>query len=80
MERVLPKILRGAIEDVYQTPFSLIENFGKQQLNKILKKYITLGYFYFLKIVYTWNQLINYKIKILVKYPLKYNITIKKSK
>ena len=29
IERVLPKILRGAIEDVYQTPFRLLGNFGK---------------------------------------------------
>ena len=29
MERVLPKILRGAIEDVYQTPFRLLGHFGK---------------------------------------------------
>ena len=35
VERVLPEILRGAIEDVYQTPLRLLENFGKQQLNKI---------------------------------------------
>ena len=33
VERVLPKILRGAIEDVYQRPFRLLGNFGKQQLN-----------------------------------------------
>ena len=38
VERVLPKILRGAIEDVYQTPFRLLGNFGKQQLNKIKRK------------------------------------------
>ena len=38
MERVLPKILRGAIEDVYQTPFRLLGNFGKQQLNKLKRK------------------------------------------
>ena len=31
-ERVLQKILRGAIEDMYQTPF------GKQQLNKLKNK------------------------------------------
>ena len=31
-ERVLPKILRGAIKDVYQTPFRLPGSFGKQQL------------------------------------------------
>ena len=39
VENVLPKILRGAIEDVYETPFRLLGNFGKQQLNK--KKDIT---------------------------------------
>ena len=38
IERVLPKILRGAIEDVYQTPFRLLRNFGKQQFNKIRRK------------------------------------------
>ena len=38
VERVLPKIIRGAIEDVYKTPFRLLGNFGKQQLNKINKK------------------------------------------
>ena len=29
VERILPKVLRGAIEDVYQTPFRLLRNFGK---------------------------------------------------
>ena len=29
-ERVLPKIVRGPIEDVYQMPFRLLGNFGKQ--------------------------------------------------
>ena len=29
VECVLPKTLRGAIEDIYQTPFRLLENFGK---------------------------------------------------
>ena len=38
VERVLPKILRGAIEYVYQTPFRLFANFGKQQFNKIKRK------------------------------------------
>ena len=38
MEVVLPKILRGAIEDVYQTPFRLLGEFGKQQFNKIKRK------------------------------------------
>ena len=39
IERVFPKFLRGAIEDVYQTPFRLLGNFGKQQLNKQKEKY-----------------------------------------
>ena len=38
IERVLPKILRGAIEDIYQTPFRLLGNFGKKQFNKLKKK------------------------------------------
>ena len=38
VERLLPEILRGAIEVVYQTPFRLLRNFGKQQLNKIKRK------------------------------------------
>ena len=37
MERVLPKILRGAYEDAYETPFRLLGNFGKQQFNKMKK-------------------------------------------
>lgn len=39
VECVLPKILRGAIEDVNQTPFRLLRNFRKQQLNKLKKGY-----------------------------------------
>ena len=38
IERVLPKVLRGAIEDVYQTPFRLLGNSGKQRLNKLKRK------------------------------------------
>ena len=38
VECVLPKILKGATEDVYQTPFRMLENFGKQQLNKLRRK------------------------------------------
>ena len=38
IERILPKFLRGAIEDVYQTPFRLLVNFGKQQLKKLKRK------------------------------------------
>ena len=35
MDRALPKILRGATEDVYQTPFRLLGKCGKKQFNKI---------------------------------------------
>ena len=35
VERVLPKILKGAIEDIYRTPFRLLGNLGKHQLNKL---------------------------------------------
>ena len=38
VERVLPKILRETMENVYQTPFRLLRNFGKQQLNKLKNK------------------------------------------
>ena len=38
MEIVLSKILKGAIEDVYRTPFRLLGNFGKQQLDKLKQK------------------------------------------
>ena len=38
IKRVLPKILRGAIEDVYKTPFRLLGNFGKQQCTKLKKR------------------------------------------
>ena len=38
VERVLPKILREAIEDVYQTPFRLLVNFGKLPFNKKKRK------------------------------------------
>ena len=38
MEHVLLKILCGAIEDVYQTPFRLPGKFAKQQLQKINSK------------------------------------------
>ena len=35
VERVLLKILREAIEDMYQTRFKQLGNFRKQQLSKI---------------------------------------------
>ena len=38
LERVVPKILRGAIEDVYQTPFRMLANLGKKTVNDIKRK------------------------------------------
>ena len=38
VEHVFPKILRDAIEDVYQTSFRMLRNVGKQQLNKLKRK------------------------------------------
>ena len=64
VESVLPTILREAIEDVYQTPFRLLRNFGKQQLNKIKKGYYVRILLFFI-IVFTQNQSKTYKIKIL---------------
>ena len=37
VEHVFPKILRGAIEDVYQAAFRLLGDVGKKQLNKLKK-------------------------------------------
>ena len=66
VERVFPKILRETIEDVYQTPFRLLRNFGKQQLNKIKRKilhytFIPSYYFYSFTIIIYINQTINNK-------------------
>ena len=35
IERVALKIIRGAIKEVYKTPFSLLGNLGKKQFQKI---------------------------------------------
>ena len=35
IERIAPKIIIGAIEDVYKTPFRLLGNLGKNQFQKI---------------------------------------------
>ena len=47
LEEIGPKLIKGAIEDAYQTPFKLLGNFGKkkfaqvkQKMNKELKKYV----------------------------------------
>ena len=38
IERFAPKIIRGAIEEVYKTPFRLLGNLGKKQFQKIKRK------------------------------------------
>ena len=38
VERVAPKIIRGAIEEVYKTPFWLLGNLGKKHFMKIKRR------------------------------------------
>ena len=38
IERVAPKIIQGAMEEVYKTPFRLLGNLGKKQFQKIKQK------------------------------------------
>ena len=38
IECVVPKIIRGAIEEVYKTPFRMLGNSGKTQFQKIKRK------------------------------------------
>ena len=38
VERVAPKIIKGAIEEVCETPFRLLGNLGKKQFQKIKGK------------------------------------------
>ena len=38
VERIAPKIIQGAIEEVYKTAFRLLGNLGKKQFSKIKNK------------------------------------------
>ena len=38
IERVAPKIIKGAIEEVHKTPFRLLGDLGKKQFQKIKKE------------------------------------------
>ena len=38
IERVAPKIIKSAIEEVYKTPFRLLGNLGEKQFQKIKRK------------------------------------------
>ena len=37
-ERIAPKIIKGALEEVYKTPFRLLGDLGKKQFQKIERK------------------------------------------
>ena len=38
VERIAPKTIKGAIEDVYKTPFRLLKNLGRKLFKKIKQK------------------------------------------
>ena len=38
IERIAPKIIKGALEEVYKTPFRLLGDLGKKQFQKIERK------------------------------------------
>ena len=38
IEQVAPKIIKGAIEEVYKTPFRLLGDLGEKQFQKIKRK------------------------------------------
>ena len=38
IERVAPKIIRGAIKEVYKTPLRMLGSFGKTQFQKVKRK------------------------------------------
>ena len=40
IERVAPKIIKGAIEEVYKTPFRLLGNLDKKHFQKIKRKLV----------------------------------------
>ena len=52
VERIAPKIIQGAIEEVYKTPFRLFGNLGKQQFQKIKRKLFKQDYYLQQAIVY----------------------------
>ena len=59
LERVLPKILKGAIEDVYRTLFKLLGNFEKQQLNKLRRQILRYNTTIIVHCIYS-DQTINH--------------------
>ena len=38
IERIAPKIIRRAIEEIYKTPFRLLGSLGKKQFQKIKRR------------------------------------------
>ena len=43
IQKITPQIIRGAIEDVYQTPFKLLGNFGQKKLAQLKRKLPKIG-------------------------------------
>ena len=52
VECIAPKIIQGAIEEVYKTPFRLLGNLGKQQFQKIKRKLFKQDYYLQQAIIY----------------------------
>ena len=62
VEHVFPKILRGAIEDVYQAAFRLLGDLRKKQLNKLKKKKFKIGvplFYFYIHVESNNNYIIN---------------------
>ena len=38
IQKIAPQIMRGAIEDVYKTPFMLLGNLGKKKFAQLKRK------------------------------------------
>ena len=43
VQKIVPQIIRGAIEDVYKTSFRLLGNFGKKKLAQLKRKLAKIG-------------------------------------
>ena len=42
VKKIAPKIIRGAIEDVYKKPFRLLGNFGNKKLAQVKRKLLDI--------------------------------------
>ena len=60
IERIAPKIIRGAIEEIYKTPFRLLGSLGKKQFQKIKRRL-------FKSIIFFKNTIIQKSCKFFLK-------------